>query len=209
MTMIEFKFIEGDCFKLRLPEDDFELINMATAIPGAKYLKKGKYWKWPLSVRIYRQLKEAFKVKSEELDLQLTTYQLQAHNNKPQSEPFAMHQHEAVYRSLKDMGFRHVNKPKEWGVAPKPLLPRGFALFMEMGTRKTATSINIVDTLHVNGYIKTCMVIVDLSIVDTWANPDPKAGELARHSSVDHLTFTATGNKATSISRHYNRQYRE
>lgn len=194
--MVEFKLIEGDCFKVRFPQDDFELIGKANSIPGAKHVKKGGYWKWPLSVRTYRQLKDAFGVEHKELDSDIISRLILPHENKPQEEPFARHQHRAVEACLKD--FRLMIDMDLYQEAPrKPLLPRGFALFMEMGTRKTATSINIVDTLHVNGYAKTCMVIVDLSIVDTWANSDPAAGELARHSSVDHLTFTATGNKAT------------
>ena len=195
--MVQFKFIEGECFKVKLPEDNFELIQIINSIPGCRYMKKGEYFKFPLSVRIYKQLKEKLGVSCPELDLQLSTYHLQVHENKPQEEPFAMHQHEAVYQSLQHLGFMHVNKPKEFGVRPSPLLPRGFALFMEMGTRKTSTAINIVDTLHANGFVKKAMVIVDLSIVDTWVNPDPTAGELARHSSIRHLTFTATGNLKT------------
>jgi SNF2 family DNA or RNA helicase len=65
-----------------------------------------------------------------------------------------------------------------------------------MGTRKTSTSINIVDTLHVNGYVRKALVIAPLSIVDTWGNKDPKVGELAKHSSIKHLTFTLTGTKS-------------
>ena len=197
--MIQFKFIEGDCFKVKLPEDDWESISKVQSIPGGKYMRKGEYWKFPLSIRIYRQLKEKLGIEHKELDRDIQYIPIAMHDNKPQEEPFAEHQHKAVCFSLGNMGFHRVPSEmvKCWGGYEKPLLPRGFALFMEMGTRKTSTSINIVDTLYVNGYIKTCMVIVDLSIVDTWVNPDPTAGELARHSSVRHLTFTATGNKKT------------
>lgn len=196
--MVQFKFIEGDCFKVKLPEDDFRALNILLSIPGGRHMKKGDYWKFPLSIRIYRQLKEKLGVSHPELDRELAQHLIQVHDNIEQSEPFGMHQHEAVHRSLKAFGFEHTC-PSTLKICTrsKPLIPRGFALFMEMGTRKTSTAINIVDTLHANGFVKTCMVIVDLSIVDTWVNPDPAAGELARHSSIRHLTFTAAGSKKT------------
>ena len=195
--MIQFKFIEGECFKLKFP-DSPELIFKANSIPGGRYMKKQDYWKFPLSVRIYKRLKEEFGIEHKELDRDLGQTYISHHENKPQSDPFGNHQKIAVCLALRDFGFKKVSlqATKTFGGFERPLLPRGFAFFMEMGTRKTSTAINVADTLHVNGYIKTAMIIVDLSVVDTWANPDPAAGELSRHSSVNFLTFTATGSKA-------------
>ena len=195
--MVEFKFIEGECFKIRLPDnDDFELVNRANSIPGAKYIKSKDYWKWPLSVRIYRALKEAFGVEDERLDEELNPMEIAFHENL-NSDTFGGWQRLGVMLTLKEFGFTFAQSPYLEDEIRNPLLPRGFALFMEMGTRKTSTVINIVDTLFVNDYVKSALVIAPLPVIDTWANSDPEVGQLSCHSSIPHLTFTATGSKAT------------
>ena len=198
--MIEFKFLEGDCFKIKAPEDDFNLIGKLNSIPGGKYLKGGKFWKFPLSVRIYRELKEKLGVSHPELDWELRTTMIPVHESKTKLRG---HQMGAAHETLREFGFEYI--PKELGAEytpgereklRKPLLPRGSALFMEMGTGKTLTAINIADTLHLNGYVGTVLVIAPLPIVDTWGNPDPEVGELAKHSAVNHHTSTLTGTKS-------------
>lgn len=197
---VEFKFVKGECFKVQVEEGDWDSISILNKIPGAKFMKKGGFWKLPISLRIYKQLKESFDFVCPTLESEHIPYIIASHQSKT---TLRAHQKEAVQLSLKEMGFNLLDKrPKcfkdfECLCDRGFYISRGFALFMEMGTGKTLTAISIADTLHVNGFIKKALVIAPLPIVDIWGNSDPEVGELAKHSAVQHLTFTATGNKKT------------
>jgi SNF2 family DNA or RNA helicase len=63
-------------------------------------------------------------------------------------------------------------------------IPVGSALFMQMGTGKTLTSIHLIETLCYNGYAKNTLVIAPLSIVNTWQQ------ELDIHTNSGDLLVT-------------------
>jgi hypothetical protein len=93
--------IENNQFKLIFPYDEFHVVK-ARQIPGCKWSKAKRAWFFPLSPKIYVQIKEIFDVSILEVDEMLKPKPIKKIQSRTK---LYNHQEEAVRFVLGQFGF--------------------------------------------------------------------------------------------------------
>lgn len=137
------------------------LVNLVRELPGAKWEKDYKVWIFPKSLQSYNSLKGELENKriyhTSLIPTNDSVEQLSYEDYEFKTIPYA-HQYSALDFALKN--FNEAIKYHD--------LHTGIALFMEMGTGKSKVIVDIANIMYKEGHVKNVLVIVPLSIVNTW-----------------------------------------
>ena len=161
-------------FKVTFPYDEY-MIMKARQVPGGKWSKRQNAWLFPLSRGTYWELKETLGISDPETERRMLPCPILWSGK---DSGLYEHQKDAAKFVFEQFGLLPLLPEKHsLGLITQPIsIPAGAALFLEMGCGKTFTSINIIETLHLNRLVNTVVVVAPLSIVNTWQQEIEKHG---------------------------------
>lgn len=174
-------FLDKNKFILNIPYGckDFQLkVSQAKTIGGYFWNKNMKFWEYPPTKEVYLRLKLLFEVELEEVENHLNRQVIDIRKHDFIYPPFE-HQGEALRFIFDQFGFSRLRKGTGKPSKKENLISIGVALFMDMGTGKTKTVIDVADILYREGEIENVIVVCPLSLVDTWGGEE---GEIKKHS---------------------------
>ena len=163
---------------------DQALVNIIRELPGAKWNAKNKTWEFPKTLVV---LSTIFKT-LEERHYEYFLYGNKWGGKKEETLNYREYQFGTVpYQHQKEaltFALLQFDNSLRYNVST------GMALFMEMGTGKTKTIIDIAGIMHESKLVKSVLVIVPLSIIDTWIE------QLRQHSGREYVVHSLIGGKS-------------